>query len=146
MSDIISNKFITNLAFKNIDFNNDVYRCILCIGNFDEDFLTDVKKYEDVAPFELDQGNGYTTGGVVVDTSVHFDLEDKVTVYDCENPSWIATGGDIGPVRYAVLYNETFDNTIVYIFDFEEQRKAINGAKFEINIHPNGLMRAKQKI
>ncbi|MFW6219909.1 MAG: hypothetical protein ACOC33_03635 [bacterium] len=146
MSDIINPNFITNLAFKNIDFNSDIHRCILCTGDLDEDTLQDVDTYEDVKDFELEEGNGYATSGVITNTSAYYDVEDKVTIYDCDNIVWSATDGDIGPVRYGILYNETFNNSIVYIFDFEEERTAINGAKIEINIHPNGLMRAKQNF
>ena len=143
MSDIINPKFITDLAFKKIDFNSDSHRCVLCSEYLD---ITEYPEtYDDVKDYELEEGFGYETSGVEVSTSVYYDVEDNVTVYDCEDIVWNAVDGDIGPVRYAILYNETVDNSIVYIFDFEKNKTAVNGAKFEIKIHPNGLMRAKQK-
>jgi hypothetical protein len=144
MADIIPHIFITNQALKKIDFENDNHKCILCSGTYSSATLFDASTYADVSAFEISGVNGYTVGGYSVDTSAYYLSADKQTVYDLDNPTWIASGGPIGPTNYAVLYNTTYENSLVYIFDFGEYKTAENGATFELNISTSGLMRSQQ--
>ena len=56
-------------------------------------------------------GNGYTTGGVAL-TSVVWTQTGGVSTFDCDNPTWTASGGSI-VARYAVIYRNATVNSIV---------------------------------
>jgi hypothetical protein len=54
---------------------------------------------------EISAGNGYTAGGIDINNAVTESAGTAtVTADDAE---WTASGGDIGPLRYAVLYDDT---------------------------------------
>lgn len=59
---------------------------------------------------EVANGNGYTTGG---NQAVQTSSAQAAGVYTliCNDPStWTASGGSIGPFRYAVFYSDTATN------------------------------------
>lgn len=56
---------------------------------------------------QIAAGNGYTAGG---NQAVQISSEQTGGVYTLalnDPATWVATGGSIGPFRYAVLYNDT---------------------------------------
>jgi hypothetical protein len=56
---------------------------------------------------ELAGGNGYTANGQALGTKTAVYATDRTT-FDCADFSWTASGGSIGPFRYAVI----FDNSV----------------------------------
>lgn len=57
---------------------------------------------------EISGGNGYTAGGATVSSvTVEHTTGTVKCVSGGADPSWTASGGTIGPFRYAVLYNDT---------------------------------------
>jgi hypothetical protein len=58
---------------------------------------------------QIANGNGYTTGGATVTVTASAQSGGTYTL-TCNQVSWTASGGSIGPFRYAVLYNDTATN------------------------------------
>ncbi len=56
---------------------------------------------------EISAGNGYTAGGNQTTQSSSAQTGGVYTLVSADPATWTATGGSIGPFRYAVLYNDT---------------------------------------
>lgn len=56
---------------------------------------------------EISAGNGYTAGGASGGTVTGSQTSGTFKFSLGTNPSWTASGGTIGPFRYATLYNTT---------------------------------------
>ena len=97
------NSFVENLAEKSFDLGSDTLRVMLCntapvAGNSVKANLT-----------EISAGNGYTAGGtaVTISSSAQTSGTYKLVLADVV---FTASGGSIGPFRYAVLYDDTATN------------------------------------
>lgn len=93
--------FTRDLGRKRHNFQSDVFKVALTNSAFSASWatLTDID--------QLSAGNGYTAGG-----NVAAYVSDATTagVYRpvlADPADWVATGGDLGPFRTAVLYNHT---------------------------------------
>ncbi len=92
---------------------------------------------------QLSTANGYTqdtkalTGMAITATgSPANDVK-----LDADDVSWTASGGDIGPARYALVYNNTdTDKPPVAFIDFGENKTAGSGTPFNITWHTNGII------
>lgn len=56
---------------------------------------------------EISAGNGYTAGGNQTTQSSSSQTGGVYTLASADPATWTASGGTIGPFRYAVLYNAT---------------------------------------
>lgn len=57
---------------------------------------------------EVANGNGYTTGGATAASGAITGGGATSTItFDTANVSWTASGGNIGPIRFAVMYDDT---------------------------------------
>ena len=147
MSDVIPQYFILQQAGKVIDFQNDNFKCIMCNGTYDESALRDYQTYADVSANEIAQGNGYLTGGINVNnTSAVDDDTNNRTLFKCDDMTFTAVGGTISSVRYAVMYDPDGENTLVYAFDFGENKNIADGQSLIIRVDNTAFMRAYQKV
>lgn len=146
MADIIPHNALALLAKKAIDMDNDSLKVALIDDTYtpnadDDTFETGSDPFDS----EIANGNGYTTGGVVVaGSSTDSDANDNAVI-DIANPEWTAADGDIGPFRYAVLWDDTATNDpIIYIFDLGAAVTISDGDTWSINIDANGLFTMAQ--
>lgn len=90
---------------------------------------------------QLATANGYTQNdkplsGVVVELVTTNDAR-----FDASDVYWIASGGNIGPARYALVYNDTdTDDPPVLALDFGANQTAGNGTVFKIVWATSGLV------
>ena len=63
---------------------------------------------------ELAAGNGYTAGGNAAATTSSTQTGGTYKLILASPTTWTATGGSLGPFRYAVLYDSTTNNLIGY--------------------------------
>lgn len=94
------NAFVENLAEKSFNLGSDTLRVMLCntapiAANSVKGDLT-----------EISAGNGYTAGGTgaTISSSAQTSGTYKLVLADVV---FTASGGTIGPFRYAVLYDDT---------------------------------------
>lgn len=128
MASQASNNFRYLLATKAIDMANDVFKIMLMGSGFTFDPDTH-DELADVSADELAAGYGYTTGGNTLSgVSVDIDtVNDRVNV-TWNNTSWTASGGDVGPVCGAIIYDDTVtDDPIVGFIDFEGEYTEADG-------------------
>ena len=111
---LIPQNFALLLATKEIDFDNDVFKAILCTGTtFDVD--TDLE-YSDVSGTELATGNGYTAGGQTMTIpAITVDDTNNDARSEPSNVSYTASGGNIGPYQRVIIYDDTVTDDPIYV-------------------------------
>lgn len=93
------NDFAEQLALKQHDLNADPLFVFL---SNETPLVTDTTR-ADIA--DLATGNGYTAGGADTQNTASESPAGTMTVVGVDIV-WTAAGGNIGPFRYAVLYNQ----------------------------------------
>lgn len=119
MATAASNKIKYLLATKAIDFANDVFQIILMQSGFTFNIDTH-HGYADLSASELTTGNGYTAGGnTLAGVAVTENDTDDRTEVTWNNTTWTASGGSVGPVAGAIIYDDTVaDDPIIGYIDF----------------------------
>ena len=90
--------------------------------------------YADVSADELTTGNGYTQKNKVL-TGVSITRDDALykAVVKWNNPSWVASGGPIGPACGAFILDDTHaDDPLVLYIDFGGDGTEPDGGTFTI--------------
>ena len=99
------NSFVEALAEKVHNLGSDTLKVYL--SNATPDAAADLVK-ADLA--EISAGNGYTAGGNQATISSSSQTSGTYKLVLADPATWTASGGTIGPFRYAVLYNDTATN------------------------------------
>lgn len=143
MADIIPNVFLKDQADKKIDFVNDSMKVAFMTGLFDESTLRATTNFTEIQSNQYTAQYGYVAGGYAVTGKTLTVVGDEI-VYNMDDIAMYVSGGNMGPIRYAVMYNTTNSGRLVYVFDFGEDKTVVDGAQFKIKIDANGLMKSKQ--
>lgn len=95
------NTFVGDIGLKVHNLNADVLKILLSntAPLATNAVLTDIT--------EITAGNGYGAGGVTVPTPSYSQTSGTGKLNSASDPSVTASGGAVGPFRYAVLYNST---------------------------------------
>ena len=145
MSDIIPNTIMTN---KSIDFNNDTIQCsLLAINPVPTDpttYFLAIESFDDLQANELTSASGYAP--VTVTSSEYVEVGTDEYVYSVSAPEWTALDGNIGPFNYAVFYDTTQANSIVYVYDLLKFYIINDGGTLKLNIDSDGLFRIKRDV
>lgn len=99
------NSFVEALAEKVHNLGSDTLKVYL--SNATPDAAADSIK-TDLA--EISAGNGYTAGGNQASITSSSQTSGTYKLVLGDPATWTASGGSIGPFRYAVLYNDTATN------------------------------------
>lgn len=82
---------------------------------------------------ELSTANGYTAGGATVTITSSAQSSGLYTLI-ASDVTWTASGGSIGPFRYAVLYNDTASNDeLIGYIDYGYSVTVASGQTFTID-------------
>jgi uncharacterized protein (DUF2252 family) len=95
------NQFVDDLAEGIHDFDTHSFKVLLC--NTAPVSTNSVKA--DLT--EISAGNGYTAGGNAAALTSSSQSSGTYKLVLADPATWTASGGSIGPFRYAVLYNDT---------------------------------------
>jgi hypothetical protein len=134
VSATLSNHGKYKIATGGINLSTDTIKICLMASGFT--FNKDTHAvWSDVSSSELSTGNGYTQNTkTLANKSVAEDDTNDRAEMTCDNPSWTASGGSIGPTPGAILYSDTSsDDAIIGYLDFDGNQTALTGADFLIN-------------
>jgi hypothetical protein len=98
------NSFVEALAEKKHDLGADTLKVLLTNT---APVATNAVK---VDVTEISAGNGYTAGGSTATVTSSAQTSGTYKLVLGDPATWTASGGSVGPFRYAVLYNDTATN------------------------------------
>ena len=130
------NSFVEALAEKVHNLQSDTLKVYL--SNAAPAATNSIKT--DVA--EISGGNGYTTGGNTASVSSSAQSSGTYKLVLDDPATWTASGGSIGPFRYALLYNDTATNDeLIGWWDYGSSITLASGETFKVDFDPtNGVL------
>lgn len=93
-------------------------------------------------PADLSTANGYTAGGVTIGVVTGAQISGVFKFSGASDPSWTASGGNIGPFQFAVLYNSTnASKPLIGWWDYGSALTLANGNTFTVDLdQTNGIL------
>lgn len=93
-------------------------------------------------PSDLSTANGYTAGGASIGTITGSQTSGTFKFIGGTDPAWTASGGSIGPFRYAVLYNDTSaTKPLIGYWDYGSSITLASGNSFTVDLdQSNGVL------
>lgn len=87
---------------------------------------------------EISAGNGYTAGGNTATQSSSAQTAGVYKLVLADPATWTASGGSIGPFRYAVLYNDTASgDPLIAWWDYGTSITLGAGDTFAVDFDPS---------
>jgi hypothetical protein len=122
------NSFVEALAEKKHDLGADTLKVLLT--NTAPVATNSVKA--DLT--EISAGNGYTAGGATAAVTSSAQTSGTYKLVLGDPATWTASGGTIGPLRYAVLYNDTATNDeLIGWWDYGSSITLAEGESFAVD-------------
>jgi hypothetical protein len=128
--------FVEKLAEKSFNLGSDTLK--VALTNTAPTAATD-SQFSDIT--EISAGNGYTAGGTAatISSSAQSSGTYKLVLADV---TFTASGGSIGPFRYAVLYDDTATNDeLIGYWDYGTNLTLPDGTSFTVDFDAtNGVL------
>jgi len=125
------NSFVEALAEKKHDLGADTLKVLLT--NTAPVATNSVKA--DLT--EISAGNDYTAGGNTASVTSSAQTSGTYKLVLGDPATWTASGGSIGPFRYAVLYNDTASNKeLIGWWDYGSSITLAAGESFAVDFDP----------
>lgn len=124
-----------------IDLDTHTFKCVLTTNTYSPSRGSHTT-YSDVTN-ELSTANGYTSGGATL-ANVTWAQSSGTATLDCDDITWTASGGAIGPFRIAVIYDDTptspADPLLCYCVLESTDLTASDGQTVTIQINASGVL------
>jgi hypothetical protein len=141
MADIITNEAQLRIASGLMVWpTNSV---VACLYNSSASFSATSSSYSSTN--ELATSGGYTQlNKSISGKTITLDAVNNQVMYDCDNITWTASGGSLGPARYcAFVDTQGGANKYLYIMDFSTNKTADDTTDFRITVDVSGLFRTR---
>lgn len=129
------NAFVANLGLKVFNLNTDTLKVMLT------DTAPAAANSVKADITEISAGNGYTAGGTAVGSNA-YSQTGGVAKLTGNDVVFTASGGSIGPFRYAVLYDDTATNDeLIGWWDYGSSVTLTAGGTFTVDFSAvNGIL------
>jgi len=134
------NQFVEDVAKKVHNLNSDTLKIMLVSSAPSASNSV----YADVSANEVASGNGYTTGGNTASFTSGAQTSGTYKLVLADPSTWTASGGSVGPFRYAVLYNSTPTSPLKPLigwWDYGSSVTLADGEQFTVDLdQSNGVL------